>query len=86
MPSAATLKFRFSVQEAATLNTPANGEGGFQTLIRQLQAAYDPAARTIDMSDAMIGKVVPHLSYKPGGFEGRLATAFVRNIRNYMEQ
>ena len=82
----ATLKFKFSAAEVAALQIPANGQGGFQTLIRSLQNALDPATRTIDMTDAMIGKVVRYLSYKPGGFEGRLASGFQRNITNYMEQ
>lgn len=82
----ATLKFTFTAQEAVALNTPANGQGGFQSLIRQLQGRYDPATRTIEMTDALIGKVVRYLSYKPGGFEGRLATGFQRNIANYMQQ
>jgi hypothetical protein len=82
----ATLTFRFSAAEAAALNVPANGQGGFQSLIRQLQTAYNPATRTIDMTDAMTGKVVRYLSYKPGGFEGRLARAFIRNIESYMAQ
>ena len=83
---AATLRFKFTPAEAAKLNIQANGQGGFQTLSRQLQAAFDPQTRTIDMTDAMIGKVVRYLSYKPGGFEGRLASAFIRNIKEQMEQ
>src|SRR3546814_2022250 len=47
---------------------------------------FRSTTRTIDMSDALIGKVVRYLSYKPGGFEGRLAAGFQRNIANYMQQ
>lgn len=86
MPAPATLRFTFSVGEAAALNVPANGKGGFQSLIRALQQKYDPATRSIDMSDVLIGKVVRYLSYKPGGFEGRLAAGFVRNISQFMQQ
>lgn len=87
MPAAAKpLIFKFTASEAAALNVPANGNGGFQSLIRALQKIYDPATWTIHMSDAMIGKVVRYLSYKPGGFEGRLAEGFIRNIREQMEQ
>jgi hypothetical protein len=82
----ATLKFRFTPAEVSALNIPANGQGGFQSLIRTLQTALDPATRTIEMTDSMIGKVVRYLSYKPGGFEGRLATGFQRNITNFMNQ
>ena len=82
----ATLQFIFTAEEADALNVPANGQGGFQSLIRDLQGRYDPAARTIDMTDALIGKVVRYLSYKPGGFEGRLAAGFQRNIANHMQQ
>lgn len=82
----ATLKFQFTATEAAALNIAANGQGGFQSLIRQLQARFDPATSSIDMTDALIGKVIRYLSYKPGGFEGRLAAGFRRNITNYMQQ
>lgn len=83
---ATTLRFKFTPDEVAKLNIQPNGQGGFQSLTLQLQAALNPQTRTIDMTDAMIGKVVRYLSYKPGGFEGRLAAAFVRNIREHMEQ
>lgn len=82
----ATLNFVFSAAEAAALNTPANGQGGFQSLIRDLQGRFDPATRSIEMTDALIGKVVRYLSYKPGGFEGRLAAGFQRNIIKHMQQ
>lgn len=79
-----TLQFKFTPAEVAAINAPANGQGGFQSLIRQLQGSLDLQTRTIDMTDAMIGKVVRYLSYRPGGFEGRLAAAFIRNITNHM--
>lgn len=86
MAKTAKLKFTFKPEEADALAIEAVGQGGFQSLIRKLQAAYDPATRSIDMSDDMIGMVVRYLSYKPGGFEGRLAAGFKRNIAKFMEQ
>lgn len=85
MAKTAKLRFSFEPEEVAALTIEAVGQGGFQSLTRKLQAAYDPTTRSIDMSDDMIGMVVRYLSYKPGGFEGRLAAGFKRNITNLME-
>lgn len=81
----ANLRFQFTQAEAAALNIPANGQGGFQSLIRQLQTRFDPDTSSIEMSDALIGRVIRYLSYKPGGFEGRLAAGFRRNITEYIK-
>lgn len=82
--AAATLQFQLNANEVAALNIPANGNGGFQSLIRNLQTKLNPATNSLDLTDAQIGKIVRYLSYRPGGFEGRLAEGFRRNIRNFM--
>jgi hypothetical protein len=66
--------------EITVLNRPVNGQGGFQTLFRTLQARVQ-ANGTIDLTDAQVGRIVRHISYRPGGFEDRLDAVFGRSIR-----
>lgn len=67
-------------QEIAVLRRPVNGQGGFQTLFRALQARLQ-ASGDIELTDAQIGRIVRHISYRPGGFETRLDDIFGRSIR-----
>lgn len=75
-----TVTLSLTPDEVAILNRPVNGEGGFQTLFRALQARADPIGG-IDLTDAQIGRIVRHISYRPGGFEDRLDAVFGRSIR-----
>lgn len=79
------LRFKFTPAEVAALNIPAVGRGGFQTLIRSLQQQLDPATGIIDLTDAQVGKIVRYMSYRPGGFEGRLVAALRRQLHNFID-
>ncbi|CAM3066368.1 hypothetical protein SPAN111604_02015 [Sphingomonas antarctica] len=81
----AALTFTFTAQEIAAINIPANGQGGFQSLIRTLQAQLNPATGTMVLTDAQVGRVVRYMSYRPGGFEGRLAAALRRQLHIFID-
>lgn len=63
--------------QAALLEIPLEGEGGFQTFGRKLQSQIDRGGRKtlITLTDEDVGKVIRYASYDKGGFEGRLARA-----------
>lgn len=71
---------QLTAPEAAVLRRAVNGQGGFQTLFRALQARLQ-GNNTIELTDAQIGRIVRHISYRPGGFETRLDDIFGRSIR-----
>jgi hypothetical protein len=81
----ATLQFKFTPAEAAAINIPAVGQGGFQSLIRTLQRQLNPAKGTMDLTDLQIGRLGRYMSYKPGGFEGRLAAALRRQLHAFID-
>ena len=66
--------------EIAALRRPVRGQGGFQTLFHALQARLHQNG-SIELTDAQIGRIVRHISYRPGGFEDRLELIFGRSIR-----
>lgn len=50
-----------------------NGSGGFQSLLRRLQRAYDPIAKTYTLSSSDIEDICRYSTrYKQGGFQDRL--------------
>ena len=63
---------------------PVRGQGGFQTLFRRLQDGVNPATRVIEVSDVDLGRIVRHISYRPGGFEDRLSDIFGRSLQEYL--
>jgi hypothetical protein len=79
------LTFQMTQDEVGILNRPVNSSGGFQAFFRRLQQRLDPATTTIELSDAEMGRIVRHISYKPGGFEGRLSDIFGRSLRDLIE-
>lgn len=74
------MTLRLTQQEIAILRRPVNGQGGFQTLFRALQARLQPSG-DIELTDAQLGRILRHISYRPGGFETRLDDIFGRSIR-----
>lgn len=74
------MTLRLTQQEIAILRRPVNGQGGFQTLFRTLQARLQPSG-DIELTDAQLGRILRHISYRPGGFETRLDDIFGRSIR-----
>ena len=78
-----TIRLTLISSEMAILSRPINGQGGFQTLFRALQARVEPCGG-IELTDAQIGRIVRHISYRPGGFEDRLDAIFGRSIRQLL--
>lgn len=70
--------------EAAEIARPINGNGGLQSFGRKLQTKIQTNG-TIVLSDSEMGKIIRYISYKPGGFENRLAAAFTRSIREILD-
>ncbi|QGP78814.1 hypothetical protein [Sphingobium sp. CAP-1] len=81
-----TQTFQLNPAEVAALQTPINGQGGLQSFGRALQRALNPVTGSITLSDAQVGRIIRHLGYGPGGFEGRLRTAFGRSILQALAQ
>lgn len=70
--------------EAAALNRPVNGQGGFQSLLRALQRQYVVADRTLSITDSQIEKINRYTKqYGAGGFEDRL-DGVRRNLPNLL--
>jgi hypothetical protein len=62
-----------SVAALQALGKPVVGQGGFQSLLRQLQAQISDAA--LILTPALITKIVRYVKkYGQGGFQGRLDT------------
>ena len=72
--------FSLTSSEVAELQRPINGQGGFQTLFRALQARLQ-ANGDIVLTDAQLGAIVRHIGFRPGGFETRIDTIFGRSVR-----
>jgi len=66
-----TLTFQLSTEAVGALLRPVVGEGGFQSLLRQLQASLDNDKLTL--TSDLIAKMVRYVrDYGQGGFQGRL--------------
>jgi hypothetical protein len=76
------MRFDLTAEEVAEIQRPVNGQGGFQTVMRGLQASLQ--GQHLELTDAEVGRILRYLTYRPGGFEGRLAEAFRRNIVNLL--
>lgn len=75
--------FNLNQSEAAELRKPINGNGGMQSFGRKLQSKLQ-ANGTITLNDEEVGRIIRHISYKPGGFEDRLDRAFSRSIKEIL--
>ncbi|MBE7184509.1 MAG: hypothetical protein INR68_08900 [Methylobacterium mesophilicum] len=78
------ITFNLTNEEVQVLMTPVNGQGGFQSFFRSLQAELDAVTHTIELEDADVGRIVRHITYRPGGFENRLSDIFGRSLRQYI--
>ena len=77
MPTTITL----NATEAAILNTPDQGQGGFQSLMAKLQNQYDPATGQLPLDDADLERIPRYaFDYENGGWQGRLVGALGRNL------
>lgn len=82
----AKTKLTLTAPEIAVLQRPLNGQGGLQSFGNQLQTLLDPQSGEIELSDAQLGRIIRHMKYGPGGFEGRLRDAFGRSIALALHQ
>jgi hypothetical protein len=78
----AMAKFKFFVlegDEITELTRPVTGSGGFENVLRRFQKQFNPATKTIKLTDDDLGEI-PHVAfdYKDGGFEKRLLRIFSR--------
>lgn len=75
--------FKLTQAEQAELRKAVNGQGGYQTLLRELlPLVQSNGSLTID--DEQLGRIVRMCAYGTGGFQGRLRTAFKPHVRGLM--
>ena len=76
--------FHLTAAEAAVLHRSVVGDGGLQRFFRDLQAAFDPEAGVVRLTDAEIGRLWRMMAYANGGggFQGRLRRVFARVLRD----
>lgn len=66
-------KVELSPGEAEALMRRVSGQGGFQSLLRSLQAGFDKASSTVTVTQEQIEKINRYSQqYGAGGFEDRL--------------
>lgn len=74
MASSLTIHLVLSPATAAALRRPVNGTGGFQSLLRTLQAQLAPD-NILTLTPDLAGRIAKYVhSYGGGGFQGRLDT------------
>ena len=67
--------------ESAVLMQPVEGQGGWQSLLRRLQAAYDPATGVISVADADLDRLRSYCTdYGDGGWQKRVRQVFGRTL------
>ena len=71
-------------EEAAALMRPVIGQGGFQSLLRSLQKAFNSKTHAVTLTDDQVEKINRYTSeYGAGGFEDRL-DGIRRNVPNVL--
>ncbi|MBA4052459.1 MAG: hypothetical protein C0472_11405 [Erythrobacter sp.] len=78
------ITFRLTQLEVAELRKPVNGQGGYQTLFRELQPLITRVG-SLTVTDQQLGRIVRSCKYGAGGFQARLRAAFGRSIRDLLE-
>jgi hypothetical protein len=69
-----TVRLKLSARAVEALQRPISGQGGFQSLLRQLQRSVDNEQHLV-LTPALIAKIVRYVEdYGGGGFQGRLDT------------
>lgn len=72
--------FQLTANERVEIDKAANGQGGYQTLLHELQGLIT-ATNSLTIDDEQLGRIVRMCAYGTGGFQGRLRTAFRNHIR-----
>ena len=75
--------FRLSLAERAELAKTVNGQGGYQTLLRELYPLVH-ASGDLTIDDDQLGRIVRMCAYGSGGFQGRLRAAFKSHVNSLM--
>ena len=66
-----------SISNANLLEKPANGQGGFQNLIRRLQDGYTKESGIVEMTHQDHDRIIKAIdSYGQGGWQDRLLKVF----------
>jgi hypothetical protein len=76
--------FKLSQAERAEIDKNVNGQGGYQTLLLELQEQLKPDG-TLTVDDEQLGRLVRMCRYGSGGFQGRLKAAFRNHVRGLMQ-
>lgn len=72
MASSLTIHLSLTASAAEVLRRPVNGVGGFQSLLRSLQASLS-REDVLTLSPELAGRVATYVkNYGGGGFQGRL--------------
>ena len=67
--------------EAVLLNTPDQGQGGFQALMSKLQSQYEPTTGELRLDDSDLERIPRYaFDYGNGGWENRLVGALGRGL------
>lgn len=75
--------FQLDSAERAELAKPVNGQGGYQTLLRELNPLIKANGK-ISVNDQQLGRIVRMCAYGSGGFQGRLRAAFKKHVNALM--
>lgn len=78
--------FQLEQDEIQILTREINGQGGFQTLLRELEENLIAANGKLELSDELLGKTIRYLTYGGGGFQGRLADGIRRNVHDLIHK
>ena len=81
-----TIRFTLGPKALEALGRAVVGRGGFQTLLRQLQASVQ--GRDLTLTPEQVAKVVRYVQeYGQGGFQGRLDTVLIelRKLANVLK-
>lgn len=69
------MKIRLTAEAIEHLSRPVRGSGGFQSLLRRLQANFDSATGELAISESDTEKLIRYaINYGQGGFQDRLKT------------
>jgi hypothetical protein len=67
--------------EISVLDRPANGNGGYQSLLRRLQRRIDRSTGHLDLTPADLQRIPRYaFDYGNGGWEDRLVSIFSRTL------
>lgn len=78
------ITLKLNPAEVGELQKSVSGQGGYQTLLRELQPKIS-ANGSLTVDDELLGRIIRSCKYGSGGFQGRLRAAFGRSVRDLLE-